>query len=67
MYLRLVSRAGGLQKMRDFYDEMVDRAECELCDDQGIRLNGFDRCDHIDHGAAAKRGMDMIRETMGWN
>lgn len=38
---------------------------CGLCDDNGTR-NGF-ACDHIDHAEASKRGMDMIRETMGWN
>lgn len=40
------------------------RRNCDLCDERGIR-NGF-TCDHIDHAAASKRGMDMIRETMGW-
>ena len=39
-------------------------ASCPLCDDDGYR--GARVCDHIDHTAAAKRGMDMIRETMGW-
>lgn len=40
------------------------RRNCDLCDERGIR-NGF-TCDHTDHAAASKRGMDMIRETMGW-
>lgn len=52
--------------MRDFYDEMVDRAECVFCDDKGRRINGFGMCDHQDYQSAAKRGMAMIRETMGW-
>ena len=55
-----------LPPMRDFYDEMVDRAECVFCDDKGRRLNGFGMCDHQDYQSAAKRGMAMIRETMGW-
>ncbi len=39
-------------------------ADCHLCDDNGLR-DGF-LCSHIDHAAASKRGMDMIREAMGW-
>ena len=38
--------------------------DCSLCDDHGYR--GSAVCDHIDRSAAAKRGMDMIRHTMGW-
>lgn len=38
--------------------------DCDLCDDNGYR--GGTVCDHYDHGAAAKRGMAMIRESMGW-
>jgi hypothetical protein len=52
--------------MRDWRDELVDIAGCEFCDDDGIRLNQLGKCDHIDHAAASKRGMDMIRQTMGW-
>lgn len=37
---------------------------CGLCDDEGYR--GSAVCDHIDHQGAAKRGMDMIRQAMGW-
>lgn len=37
---------------------------CDLCDETGNR-NSFP-CDHCDHSAAAKRGMDMIRHAMGW-
>jgi len=39
-------------------------AHCEHCDDNGKR--GMYRCDHIDYGAAAKRGMAQIREALGW-
>lgn len=39
--------------------------QCDLCDDNGYR-NGT-VCDHIDHTAAAIRGMAMIRATMGWH
>lgn len=46
------------------YDDPHDIAHCGLCDDNGMR--GMHRCDHIDHAAAAKRGMAMIRQTMGW-
>ena len=37
---------------------------CDLCDDNGYI--GSTVCDHYDHAAAARRGMDMIREAMGW-
>jgi len=37
-------------------------AECELCDDTGYR--GHLVCDHIDYRAAAKRGMDMVRQAL---
>lgn len=58
--------------MRDRYgdpieDEPVDAfavAHCEFCDDTGMR--GLHRCSHLDHSEAAKRGMAMIREAMGW-
>lgn len=40
-------------------------ANCHLCDANGYRDGSV--CDHIDHTAAAKRGMDMIREAMGWD
>lgn len=38
---------------------------CPLCDDDGYR--GSTVCDHTDHRAAARRGMDLVRESMGWN
>jgi hypothetical protein len=46
--------------MADFYEI----AQCEHCDDTGIRLNGMGRCDHIDYAAAAKRGMALIRAAL---
>jgi hypothetical protein len=39
-----------------------DIAECELCDEKGYR--GHYVCDHIDHAAAAKRGMELIRQVL---
>ena len=39
-------------------------ANCDLCDDNGYR--GSTVCDHYNHQAAAQRGMDMIRQAMGW-
>ena len=42
--------------MADWRDELVEIAGCEFCDDNGIRLNGLYRCDHIDYGSIAKRG-----------
>ena len=54
----------------DFGPEYRQRAQdaidaCQLCDRDGIR-NGFP-CDHTDHADAARRGMNMIRQAMGWN
>lgn len=40
-------------------------ANCEHCDDKGIR--GMLVCDHVDHAAAARRGMEKIRELLGWD
>lgn len=37
---------------------------CPLCDHDGYR--GSTVCDHTDHTAAARRGMAMLREAMGW-
>lgn len=67
MYLRSVTRAGGLKKMADRYDEMCEIAECELCDDHGIRLNQLGRCDHVDYGAIAKRGIALCRQALEGN
>lgn len=45
-------------------DEALAVAECDLCDARGVR-RGF-ACDHVDWAGAAKRGMAMIRQAMGW-
>ena len=37
---------------------------CDLCDENGYI--GGSVCDHFDHQSAAKRGMELIRESMGW-
>jgi hypothetical protein len=39
-----------------------DVVNCFLCDDHGYR--GHRVCDHIDHAAAARRGMEMIRAAL---
>lgn len=46
------------------YTQAYAIANCGLCDDDGVR--GMHRCDHIDHARAARRGMELIREAMGW-
>lgn len=48
----------------DRYDEMCEIAECELCDDDGIRANGLNRCDHVDYGLIAKRGIAKVRQAL---
>lgn len=50
--------------MRDRYDEMCEIAECEFCDDQGIRLNQLGRCDHIDYGSISKRGLKLCIQEL---
>ena len=50
--------------MPDYADEMCEIAECELCDESGIRLNGLYRCDHIDYGVIAKRGIELCRQAL---
>ena len=37
---------------------------CSLCDNDGYRSSAV--CDHVDHSETAKRGMDRVREAMGW-
>jgi len=37
---------------------------CDLCDEDGYL--GSAVCDHTDHRDAARRGMNLIRATMGW-
>jgi hypothetical protein len=39
-------------------------AHCEFCDDQGIRLNGLYRCDHVDYGAIARRHLPGIKNQL---
>ena len=58
------SRQGRSLTMPDSYAEMCEIAQCEHCDDSGIRLNGLGLCDHIDYAAAAKRGMALIRAAL---
>lgn len=50
--------------MPDRYDELVEREECEFCDSAGIRLNQLSRCDHVDYGEIAKRGMELVRRAL---
>lgn len=40
-------------------------AHCQLCDDDGYRHTTV--CDHREHTETARRGMQTIRQTMGWN
>lgn len=57
--------------MPDRYGENQDYrtvyavADCGLCDDDGYR--GGTVCDHIDHAGAARRGMALVRQVMGWD
>ncbi|AER47731.1 hypothetical protein DORI_82 [Mycobacterium phage Dori] len=39
-------------------------ANCHLCDTDGYR--GTTVCNHTDNAATAHRGMNQIRQTMGW-
>ncbi|WP_070924669.1 hypothetical protein [Mycobacteroides chelonae] len=39
---------------------------CTYCDHEGIQPNGL-TCRHIDHAAAARKGLAQIRAQMGWN
>jgi hypothetical protein len=50
--------------MPDRYGELVERAECEFCDDQGVRLNGLHNCDHVDYGSIAKRGIARVKAAL---
>lgn len=49
--------------MADRLEEMCAIAECEWCDDTGIRRNGH-RCDHVDYAAIARRGMAKVRAAL---
>jgi hypothetical protein len=53
--------------MTDWRDELVEIAECEHCDDNGLRLNQLGRCDHIDYGAIAKRGKALCEKALKEN
>lgn len=50
--------------MADRYDEMCAIAECEFCDDDGIRLNQLGKCDHVDYASIAKRGIAQVRAAL---
>jgi hypothetical protein len=50
--------------MRDYATQLLEIVECELCDDDGVRLNGLNRCDHIDYGAIAKRHIPAIKAAL---
>ena len=50
--------------MPDYADEMLAVAECEFCDEAGIRLNGLYRCDHIDYGSISKRGLKLCLQEL---
>ena len=50
--------------MPDYADRMLAIAECELCDDTGLRLNGLHECDHIDYAAIAKRGIAKVKAAL---
>ena len=39
-------------------------AHCEFCDDDGIRLNGLGRCDHVDYGLIARRHRSAIKAAL---
>lgn len=50
--------------MPDWADRLCEIVKCELCDDDGIRLNQLGRCDHTDYGPIAKRGIAMCMEAL---
>lgn len=63
----LDSRPLGADELERSAERILRGAEverCQLCNSEGYR--GSMVCDHIDHTEAARRGMTMIRETMGW-
>lgn len=57
-------RAAATPEPAPIQDRDTIRA-CDLCDTQGLR-DGLP-CRHIDHQAAARRGLATIRAQMGWN
>lgn len=50
--------------MADWRDDMLEIAECEFCDEQGIRNVIGGRCDHIDYAAIAKRGIAKCLQAL---
>lgn len=62
--LTLSNAREGLTTMPDKWDELCEIAECEHCDEQGMRLNGLHRCDHIDYAAIAKRGIAKVIQAL---
>lgn len=48
--------------MPDFAEDCYAIAECEFCDDNGMR--GLYRCDHIDYATIAKRGIEKCRDAL---
>lgn len=50
--------------MADYAEKLLAIAECELCDDHGIRLNQLGRCDHVDYGAIARRHIPAIKAAL---
>ena len=50
--------------MADWRDRLLEIAECELCDDDGIRLTVGGSCDHIDYGPIAKRGIALVQAAL---
>lgn len=47
----------------DYADRLCAISECALCNDDGARPNG-NRCDHIDYGAIAKRGIAKVKAAL---
>jgi hypothetical protein len=37
---------------------------CESCDENGVRLNGLGRCDHIDYASIARRHVQRIKAML---
>jgi len=50
--------------MPDYAEKLLAITECELCDDDGIRLNQLGKCDHIDYGPIAKRGKALCVQQL---
>lgn len=39
-------------------------ADCQLCDDHGIRLNQLGVCNHVDYSAIARRHIPAIKAML---